>query len=155
MENKTKRSETGIDEPMDRFFGPADWYIGGFMHTPPMWTEEYDKMRVRDLVRRIRDERPNLPQYLRTASGRWPRTERTCRLRLWLPGDCCFGRSALFRFGAIADSIALANSLRLSSMGKTKHAAFPSPITYCGGSHVRTSELGSEILPLWFGSSSI
>ena len=66
-----------------------------------------------------------------------------------------FGRSALFRFAAIADSIALANSLRLSSMGKTKYAAFPSPITYCGGSHVRTSELGSEILPLWFGLSSI
>jgi hypothetical protein len=39
--------------------------------------------------------------------------------------------------------------------GKNKHAAFPSPITYCGGSHVRTSKLGSEILPLWFGSSSI
>ena len=64
MENKTKRSETGIDEPMDRFFGPAEWYIGGFMHTPPMWTEEYEKMRVRDLAQRIGDERPNLAQIL-------------------------------------------------------------------------------------------
>lgn len=52
-----QKSETGIDEGMDRFFLGGEWKIAGFMHIkPPRWTREYEKMRVRDLVRRIQDD---------------------------------------------------------------------------------------------------
>jgi hypothetical protein len=54
---KTKKSATGIDEGMDRFFVGGEWQIAGFMHIkPPRWTREYEKLRVRDLVRRIQDD---------------------------------------------------------------------------------------------------
>jgi hypothetical protein len=42
---------------MDRFLIGGEWRIAGFMHIkPPRWTKEYDKMEVRDLVRRIEDD---------------------------------------------------------------------------------------------------
>jgi hypothetical protein len=54
---KRKKSATGIDEGMDRFFVGGEWQIAGFMHIkPPRWTREYEKLRVRDLVRRIQDD---------------------------------------------------------------------------------------------------
>jgi len=54
---KRKKSATGIDEGMDRFFVGGEWRIAGFIHIkPPRWTREYEKLRVRDLVRRIRDD---------------------------------------------------------------------------------------------------
>jgi hypothetical protein len=51
------RKETGIDNAMARFFLGGESKIAGFMHyKPPRWTEEYEKMRVVDLVRRIQDD---------------------------------------------------------------------------------------------------
>ena len=51
------RKETGIGKGMDRFFVGGEWKVAGFMHyRPPRWTEEYEKMEVRDLVRRIQDD---------------------------------------------------------------------------------------------------
>ena len=42
---------------MDRFLVGGEWMIAGFMHIkPPRWTEEYEKMEVRDLVQRIQDD---------------------------------------------------------------------------------------------------
>jgi hypothetical protein len=56
-EKISKRSETGIDDPMDRFFVGGEWRIAGFAHIkPPRWIREYEKMRVRELVRRIQDD---------------------------------------------------------------------------------------------------
>ena len=52
-----KEGETGIRGGMDKFFVGGEWKIAGFVHIkPPRWTEEYQKMRVRDLVRRIQDD---------------------------------------------------------------------------------------------------
>ena len=57
LSKKTKRSTTGIDEAMARFFVGGEWKIAGFAYIkPPRWIEEYDKMRVRELVRRIQDD---------------------------------------------------------------------------------------------------
>lgn len=57
LSKRTKKSETGIKEGLDDFFVGGEWMIAGFMHIkPPRWTEEYDKMRVGDLVRRIQDD---------------------------------------------------------------------------------------------------
>jgi hypothetical protein len=54
---KEKRCETGIDKAMAHFFLGGESKIAGFMHyKPPRWTEEYEKMRVSDLVRRIQDD---------------------------------------------------------------------------------------------------
>ena len=42
---------------MDRFLVGGEWKIAGFMHIkPPRWTDEYEKMEVRDLVQRIQDD---------------------------------------------------------------------------------------------------
>jgi hypothetical protein len=51
------RKETGIDNAMAYFFLGGESEITGFMHyKPPRWTEEYEKMRIVDLVRRIQDD---------------------------------------------------------------------------------------------------
>lgn len=51
------RKETGIDNAMAHFFLGGESKIAGFMqYKPPRWTEEYEKMRVVDLVRRIQDD---------------------------------------------------------------------------------------------------
>ena len=57
LSKKAKKSATGIDEGMDRFFVGGEWKIAGFVHIkPPRWTGDYDKLRVRDLVRRIQGD---------------------------------------------------------------------------------------------------
>jgi len=49
--------ETGIDNGMAHFFLGGENKIAGFMHyKPPRWAEEYQKMRVSDLLRRIQDD---------------------------------------------------------------------------------------------------
>ena len=74
---KTQESETGINQGMDRFFVGGEWMIAGFIHIkPPRWTEEYEKMRVRDLVRRIQDDVEELlarayPTYTEE-NRKWP-----------------------------------------------------------------------------------
>jgi hypothetical protein len=51
------REETGIDNAMAHFFLGGENKIAGLMHyKPPRWTDEYEKMRVTDLVRRIQDD---------------------------------------------------------------------------------------------------
>jgi hypothetical protein len=48
------REETGIDNGMAQFFLGGEDKIANFMHYKlPRWKEEYEKMRVLDLVRRI------------------------------------------------------------------------------------------------------
>jgi hypothetical protein len=48
------QKETGIDNAMAHFFLGGEDKMAGFMHyKPPRWTEEYEKMRVVDLVRSI------------------------------------------------------------------------------------------------------
>jgi hypothetical protein len=58
LSKKMKKNVTGIEEPMDRFFVGGERKIAGFMHVSlgPRLTEEYEKMRVTDLVRRIKDD---------------------------------------------------------------------------------------------------
>jgi len=57
LSKRTKKSETGIREGLDDFFVGGEWKIAGFVHIkPPRWTEEYEKMKVVDLVRRIQDD---------------------------------------------------------------------------------------------------
>ena len=79
---KSKRSERGIGEGLDGFFVGGELAIAGFMHIkPPRWIEEYEKMRVPDLVRRIQDDLKELlarayPTYTeerdqRFAPNRW------------------------------------------------------------------------------------
>jgi hypothetical protein len=54
LSKKMKKSVTGIEDGMDQFFVGGEWKIAGFMHIKrPRWTQEYEKMRVADLVRRI------------------------------------------------------------------------------------------------------
>jgi hypothetical protein len=51
------REETGIDNALAPFFRGGEDMIAKFMHyKPPRWTEEYAKMSVVDLVRRIQDD---------------------------------------------------------------------------------------------------
>ena len=58
LSKKRKKSVTGIEEGMAKFFLGGEWKIAGFMHVlnRPRWTKEYEKMRVSDLVRRIEDD---------------------------------------------------------------------------------------------------
>jgi hypothetical protein len=52
-----KKSETGIDEGMDQFFVGGEWQIAGLMHIkPPRWTGEYERMAIKNLVRRIQND---------------------------------------------------------------------------------------------------
>jgi hypothetical protein len=55
---KTKKSETGIDEGMDQFFIGGAERIAGFKHIKaPRWPGgEYERMAVKDLVRRIQND---------------------------------------------------------------------------------------------------
>src|SRR5262245_24723322 len=70
LSKKMKKSVTGIEDGMDQFFVGGDWKIAGFMHIKrPRSTKEYQKMRVRDLVRRIEDDLQELlarayPMYM-------------------------------------------------------------------------------------------
>jgi hypothetical protein len=58
LSKKMKKSVTGIEDGMDRFFVGGERKIAGFMYPydRPRLTEEYEKIRVTDLVRRIRDD---------------------------------------------------------------------------------------------------
>jgi hypothetical protein len=62
LSKKIKKSVTGIEGGMDRFFVGGEFKVAGFsMHIKrPRWTEEYEKMRVTDLVRRIEDDLKDL-----------------------------------------------------------------------------------------------
>jgi len=53
-----KKSVTGIEDVLDRFIVGGESKIAGFMHVlfGPRRAEEYSKMRVTDLVRRIEDD---------------------------------------------------------------------------------------------------
>jgi hypothetical protein len=53
-----KKSVTGIEDGKDQFFVGGERRIAGFTHVLfwPRRTKEYEKMRVRDLVRRIKDD---------------------------------------------------------------------------------------------------
>ena len=53
-----KKGGTGIEEGMDQFFVGGEQRIAGFMYAyiGLGLTEEYEKMRVIDLVRRIKDD---------------------------------------------------------------------------------------------------
>ena len=59
LSKKMKKSLTGIEDEMAQFFVGGERMIAGFMHAPifirPRLTEEYEKMSVTDLARRIRD----------------------------------------------------------------------------------------------------
>jgi hypothetical protein len=71
---KMKTSVTGIDKGMDRFFVGGEWRIAGFMHPliRPRLTEEYEEMRVTDLVRRIEhDLRELLARAYPTSLEEW------------------------------------------------------------------------------------
>jgi hypothetical protein len=58
LSKKMKKSVTGIEEGMDRFFVGGERRIAGFMHAyiGLGLTEEYEKMKVTDLVRRIKTD---------------------------------------------------------------------------------------------------
>jgi hypothetical protein len=58
VRKKMKKSLTGIEDGMAQFFVGGERKIAGFMHVSfgPRLTEKYEKMRVTDLVRRIRDD---------------------------------------------------------------------------------------------------
>jgi hypothetical protein len=63
-----QRKETGIDKAMAHFFlGGQSKIAGELFYKPPRWTEEYKKMRVVDLVRRIQGDLEELqaPAYER------------------------------------------------------------------------------------------
>lgn len=69
-----KKNETGIEDGMAHFFVGGERKIAGFMHVNfgPRWTEEYEKMRVTDLVRRIRDDlKELLARAYPTAMEEW------------------------------------------------------------------------------------
>jgi hypothetical protein len=58
LRKKMKKSLTGIEDGMDRFFVGGERKIAGFMHVSfgPRLTEKYEKIRATDLVRRIKDD---------------------------------------------------------------------------------------------------
>jgi hypothetical protein len=58
LSKKMKKSVTGIEEGMDRFFVGGERKIAGFRYilNRPRSTKEYEKMRVTDLVRRIEND---------------------------------------------------------------------------------------------------
>jgi hypothetical protein len=58
LSKKMKKSETGIEKGIDRFFVGGERKIAGFMHAYIGLgrTEEYEKMRVTDLAQRIEDD---------------------------------------------------------------------------------------------------
>jgi hypothetical protein len=57
LSKKKKKSVTGIEEGMDEFFVGGERKIAGFRYIlNPRWTKEYEKMRVTDLARRIKDD---------------------------------------------------------------------------------------------------
>ena len=58
LSKKMKKGGTGIEEGMDQFFVGGEQRIAGFMYAyiGLGLTEEYEKMRVIDLVRRIKDD---------------------------------------------------------------------------------------------------
>jgi len=71
---KIKKSVTGIEEQMAQFFVGSERKIAGFMHLVfgPRLTEEYEKMRVTDLVRRIKDDlRELLARAYPTSKEEW------------------------------------------------------------------------------------
>jgi hypothetical protein len=70
---KESRRETGIDGGMDRFFVGGESKIAGFMHyKQPRWTEEYKKMKVPDILRRIQDDLEELlARVYPTATNEW------------------------------------------------------------------------------------
>jgi len=48
------RKETGIDNAMAHFFlGGENKIAGRMFYKPPKWADEYEKLKVSDLVRRI------------------------------------------------------------------------------------------------------
>jgi hypothetical protein len=74
LRKKMKKSLTGIEDGMAQFFVGGERKIAGFMHVHfgPRWTEEYEKMRVTDLVRRIRDDlKELLARAYPTAMEEW------------------------------------------------------------------------------------
>jgi hypothetical protein len=74
LSKKMKKNVTGIEEPMDRFFVGGERKIAGFMHVSlgPRLTEECEKMRVTDLVRRIEDDlRELLARAYPTSTAEW------------------------------------------------------------------------------------
>jgi hypothetical protein len=77
LSKKMKKSVTGIPKSMERFFVGGEWRVAGFMHTPirPRMTEEYEKMRVTDLARRIEgDLRDLLARAYPTSLEEWLQT---------------------------------------------------------------------------------
>jgi hypothetical protein len=90
LSKKMKKSVTSIEEGMDQFFLGGEWKIAGFMHIKrPRRTQEYEKMRVTDLVRRIQDDLEELlarayPTYMeeRFAPNYWPESGITYENRL-------------------------------------------------------------------------
>jgi hypothetical protein len=71
---KMKRSLTGIEEGMDEFFVGGERRVAGFMHMllRPRLTEEYEKMRVTHLARRIRNDlRELLARAYPTSTEEW------------------------------------------------------------------------------------
>jgi len=76
LSKKRKKSMTGIEEGMDEFFVGGERRIAGFMPMllGPRLTEEYEKMRVTDLARRIRsDLKELLARVHPTALEEWQR----------------------------------------------------------------------------------
>jgi hypothetical protein len=74
LRKKMKKSLTGIEDGMAQFFVGGERKIAGFMHVSlgPRLTEEYEKMRVTDLVRRIRDDlKELLARAYPTAMEEW------------------------------------------------------------------------------------
>jgi hypothetical protein len=76
LSKKMKKSVTGISKSMERFFVGGEWKIAGFMHPfRPRMTEEYEKMRVTDLARRIEgDLRELLARAYPTSLEEWLQT---------------------------------------------------------------------------------
>jgi hypothetical protein len=74
ISKKMKKSAIGIPKSMERFFVGGESKIAGFMdpYNRPRLTEEYEKMRVTDLVRRIRDDlRELLARAYPTSAEEW------------------------------------------------------------------------------------
>src|SRR6184192_3711532 len=74
LSKKMKKSVTGIEEGMDRFFVGGERKMAGFMHAyiRPRLTEEYEKMKVTDLVRRIEaDLKELLARAYPTSTEEW------------------------------------------------------------------------------------